>query len=154
MQNDHERLDEILRAVAAVDPIDVPAYQPFRSGLLRHIGIEEKILIPLVRARRPAAVDLVRQLKLDHGALAGLLVPTPTLILISRIHEVLAQHNPLEEGPGGLYDMCGELAGADEAALIVRIDRAPAVPLAPHYDGPRAFASIERLLRAAGRIPG
>jgi len=30
---------------------------------------------------------------------------------------------------------------------------APAVPLAAHYDGERAFAAIDRLLRAAGRIP-
>jgi hypothetical protein len=27
------------------------------------------------------------------------------------------------------------------------------VPTAPHYDGPRAFAAIDRLLRAAGRTP-
>jgi hypothetical protein len=153
MRRDHERLDRVLQAAVSGNAIDVVKYQPFRSGLLRHIGIEEKILIPFVRSRRSEPLALVKQLKLDHGAIAGLLVPTPTVAIIAQLRAVLAAHNPLEEGEGGLYEICGQLSGADEEALIVRADLAPPVPLAPHYDGPRAFANIERLLRLAGRIP-
>jgi hypothetical protein len=149
---DHERLDELLRRAMSAPPADVAAYEAFRGGLLRHIGIEEKILIPFVRRQRPdLALDAVKQLRLDHAALAALLVPTPTTPILERIRAVVAAHNSLEEGEGGFYEVFGGFAASDEAALLERIERAPAVPLAVHYDGPRAFVSIERLLRAAGR---
>ena len=105
------------------------------------------------RTRPESALDVARQLRLDHAALAALLVPTPTPTILEGIRAVLAAHNPLEEGEGGFYELCGRLAAGDEAALLERIERAPAVPLAAHYDGPSAFANIERLLRAAGRAP-
>jgi len=42
---DHARLDDVLRrATADVTRIDHTAYAEFREGLLRHIGMEEKIL--------------------------------------------------------------------------------------------------------------
>lgn len=44
---------------------------------------------------------MAAKLRLDHGALAALLVPTPTPAIIVAIHTVLAAHNSLEEGPGG-----------------------------------------------------
>jgi hypothetical protein len=154
MLGDHERLDGLLRAAGAGPTIDVGPYEAFRGGLLRHIGIEEKILIPFARGRNPEVPALARQLRLDHGAIAALLVPTPTPGLVAQLQAVLAQHNSLEEGEGGLYEICAQLARGDasEGALVASILDAPAVPLAAHYDGARAFASIERLLRAAGRI--
>jgi hypothetical protein len=88
---------------------------------------------------------------LDHGALAALLVPTPTHEIVAQLQGLLAQHNALEEGEGGFYDACVKLVAADEETLLRRIAAAPPVPLAAHYDGPRAFAAIARLMRAAGR---
>jgi hypothetical protein len=154
LRRDHERLDGLLRAALAGAAIDTVAYEAFRGGLLRHIGIEEKILIPSVRARlSEAARAVAKQLRSDHGALAALLVPTPTREIAGQIQALLAQHNALEEGEGGFYDVCVPIVAADEAALLRRMIDAPAVPLAAHYDGERAFAAIDRLLRAAGRIP-
>ena len=154
LRRDHERLDELLRAAVAGDAIDSVRYEAFRGGLLRHIGIEEKILIPSVRSRLPeAALAVAKQLRLDHGALAALLVPTPTREIAAQITGLLAQHNALEEGEGAFYDVCVRLMGADGEAVLRRIVDAPTVPLAAHHDGPRAFAAIDRLLRAAGRIP-
>src|SRR5581483_6857560 len=44
---DHERLDALLRrAFASAGSVDSEAYDAFRRGLLRHIGMEEKILLP------------------------------------------------------------------------------------------------------------
>ena len=152
LRHDHERLDALLTTSTRRD--DREAYESFRAGLLRHIGIEEKILIPFLRRRRPdSPTSVVRQLRLDHAALASLLVPTPTAAILQRLRTVLEAHNPLEEGEGGFYDICARLAANDEAELLARIQNAPAVPLASHYDGPRAFANIDRLLRAAGRPP-
>jgi hypothetical protein len=155
LRRDHERLDGLLRAALAGEALDAASYEAFRAGLLRHIGIEEKILIPFVRGRLPEpALAVAKQLKLDHAALAALLVPTPTREIAAQIQTVLAEHNPLEDGDDGFYGVCARLAGADEDALLRRMAAAPPVPLAAHYDGQRAFASITRLLRAAGRIPG
>jgi hypothetical protein len=154
LRRDHERLDGLLRAAVAGQAIDIAAYEAFRGGLLRHIGIEEKILIPFVRSRlSEPALAVAKQLRLDHGALAALLVPTPTSELGEQLQALLVEHNALEEGEGAFYDVCVRLAAADEQTLLGRITAAPPVPLAAHYDGPRAFANITRLLRAAGRIP-
>ena len=50
---DHARLDELLRVAGArPDAIDRPSYAAFRAGLLRHIGLEEKILFPAARRAR------------------------------------------------------------------------------------------------------
>jgi len=153
LRRDHERLDGLLRAAVAGAAIDTAAYETFRGGLLRHIGIEEKILIPFVRGRlSEAALAVAKQLRADHGALAALLVPTPAKAIVEQIAALLAQHNALEEGEGGFYDVCVPLVAADEEALLRRMVDAPAVPLAAHYDGDRAFAAIDRLLRAAGRL--
>src|SRR5262245_30995230 len=68
--DDHARLAGLL-ARAAADPA---AYAAFRRGLLRHIAMEEKILLPTAqRARGGKPLPLAGRLRLDHGALAALL---------------------------------------------------------------------------------
>jgi hypothetical protein len=152
LTRDHERLDELLRRVDATPhAIDGEAYEAFRSGLLRHIGMEEKILLPEARRLRGGEpLPLAKALRSDHAALASLLVPTPTGDIIAALRSVLEEHNPLEEGPGGLYEQCDRLvgAGAEMQALIGRIAAMPEVPLAPHFDGDRARKHIDNLLRA------
>ena len=54
------------------------------------------------RRRNGEPLAVAKQLRADHAALAGLLVPTPTHEIIATIRKVLLEHNPLEEGPGGL----------------------------------------------------
>lgn len=154
LERDHARLDALLSA-AAREPapaIETSAYAEFRAGLLRHIGMEEKILFPTARRLRGGeALEQARQAKLDHAALAALLVPTPTRDVLRQVQRLLALHNPLEEGPAGIYAACETLAVAEQPALLARLRSAPPVPTAQHFDGPRAFAAIDRLLRAAGR---
>jgi len=101
---DHARLDDVLRrATADVTCIDHTAYAEFREGLLRHIGMEEKILFPAARsARSGKRIRATAKLSLDHGALAALLVLTPTHSIIAAIRAILDRHNPLEEGDGGI----------------------------------------------------
>ena len=148
----HRQRNETVRR-SGQDRLDIAPYEAFRAGLLRHIGVEEKILVPFARRKcSDAALAVARQLKLDHAALVALLVPAPSPAIVNRIRSLLAVHNAREEGDGGFYGICEDLAGPNEGELVRRAQGAPKVRLAAHYDGPRAFTNIERLLRAAGRL--
>ena len=132
MTEDHVRLDGLLRASSGDDD----AYRAFRGGLLRHIGMEEKVLLPFARAQRGAPLVIAAQLRADHSRIARLLVQSPTRALVDELCAVLAQHNSIEEGPEGLYATCDALAGDGGAEIVARLRAQPAVPLAPYYDGP------------------
>jgi hypothetical protein len=136
---DHERLDVLLRA--AVTPsgeIDLASYAEFRAGLLRHIGIEEKILFPASQqANGGSPHPTVARLHRDHGALALLLVPTPTSKIVEEIRSILVGHDEIEEGPGGVYDTCDRLPGSVVEAVLEKMRVYPPVKVAPHFDGPR-----------------
>lgn len=152
LAEDHERLDDALRR-ATRDPksIDASAYAEFREGLLRHIGIEEKILLPAARAAQGGnALAVAARLHLDHGALAALLVPTPTPSIIAAIRTILDRHNPLEEGPAGAYAECERLMGPDADQVFMRVQNAPRVAVAPHVDSLIAMESARNALQRAG----
>jgi len=135
---DHARLDNLLaRAVRDDGTIDADVYAEFRQGLLRHIAMEEKTLLPYAKAKRHGeALPIANALRRDHGEIAALLVPSPTPALCAQLRAVLARHNPLEEGADGLYAICDHLAGAEAAEVVERLEAQPKVPMAPHYDGP------------------
>lgn len=141
---DHRRIGAHL---AKAREGDRSSYEQFRGALLRHIGIEEKIVLPALRAVG-CNPPMAPQLKLDHSALVAMLVPSPTPELLERIVTLLALHDPLEEGEGGIYGVADELLPAP-AELLARIEQAPVPPMAAHFDGPRAFSAIELLLGRA-----
>ena len=157
LARDHSRLDALLRrSVASPEVFDRAAFAEFRRGLLRHIAMEEKVLLPDARQRRGEPLPVAEQLREDHALLASLMVPTPTHELVAVIGEVLESHNPLEEGPDGMYAACERLAGVEAQRLLERLSATPEVPVAQHVDGPRVQAHIERLLaaRSARRARG
>jgi hypothetical protein len=149
---DHRRLETLLQQAVAHDGrIDQEAYAPFRAGLLRHIGMEEKILLPFAQRRRGGEpLPIASKLRLDHGALATLLIPTPTAAVIATIRGILKEHNVLEEGPGGLYETCDELAGAEGMQLLATLQTAPEVAVLPHSDTPTVMSTLHRVLERAG----
>jgi hypothetical protein len=116
---EHRRIEGLLQsAVAQAGSVDQGAYDQYRAGLLRHIGMEEKILLPAAqRLRGGEPLSIAVKLRLDHGAVASLLMPPPTAAVIATICAVLKVHNTIEEGPGGLYETCDELAGSEAAQL-------------------------------------
>ncbi len=152
LADDHTRLGALLRrALARPGEIDRIAYAEFRTGLLKHISIEEKILLPTAQQSRGGEpLPMASKLRLDHGALAALLVPTPTPVIIAALRAILVAHNILEEGPGGLYEICEQLAGAEVETLLARLRAAPEVPVAPHADGPGVMEATRRVLARAG----
>jgi hypothetical protein len=146
---EHARIDTLLgRAERADATIDVGLYGEFRQALLRHIAMEEKVLLPYARSKRGGEpLPIASTLRKDHGQIAALLVPTPNSVIVSQLRAVLARHNPLEEGADGLYATCDVLAGADAERVVERLALQPQVPMAPHYDGPLLSG---HLLRKAG----
>jgi hypothetical protein len=152
LADDHERLDALLtRAAADPSRIDLVTFHEFRVGILRHIGIEEKLLLPTAkRLRGGDPLPVARTLRLDHSALATLLVPTPTHALVAEIRRVLATHNPLEEDAGGMYDEVDRLLPAAEVeSFLERLRATPEPAVAPYFDEPRIHARIAQLLREA-----
>jgi hypothetical protein len=143
---DHARLDLLL--ANCLSEIDEPSYAAFRSGLLRHIGIEERILFPELRKRR-GVTPLEQQLHRDHAALAALLVPPPTPRELHQIVEILQPHNAAEEGVEGLYDLIDTMCSGELPSLLERVQTFPEIPVAPHADTPLVRATIERLVRDA-----
>lgn len=137
MVEDHVRLDRLLDSATAGATIDPARYARFRHDLLRHIAMEERTLLPDARRRSGGApLSIAAALRADHGEIAKLLVPTPTPALIDELRALLARHNPLEEGPAGLYAICDRLAGEEAGEVVERLRAQPNVPVARHYDGP------------------
>lgn len=149
---DHRRLDGLFQAaVARPGSIDDRAYVQFRAGLLRHIGMEEKILLPAAqRQRRGEPLPIAAKLRLDHGALASLLMPTPTAAILVAIQNILVNHNVLEEGAGGLYETCDALAGPEAESTLATLRAAPDVTVMPYNDSPAVMNAVRRALERAG----
>jgi hypothetical protein len=151
LASDHRRLDDLLERATSGETIDGEAYHQFRAGLLKHIGMEEKILLPTaqrLRGGQPLAV--AARLRLDHGALAALLVPAPIAQVLAAIRAILKLHNPLEEDPGGMYEQCEQVAGAEIDEILRRLQDAPDVRVAANVDGPKVFEMTRRALAKAG----
>jgi len=149
---DHRRLDELLRrALEGTGPVDLEPFGAFRAGILRHIGMEEKVLFVAAReARGGDPLPIAARLRVDHGAIVALLVPTPTRDLVADLLSMLGPHDRREEEPGGAYDQCDEAIGRSGAERLVEELRSfPEPPLKPYHDGPEVVAHIQENLGRA-----
>ncbi|MCB9506364.1 MAG: hemerythrin domain-containing protein [Myxococcales bacterium] len=151
---DHERLRRLLHRATAATELDLAAFADFRRGLLRHIGIEEKLLLPAARgARGGSPLERARDLRIDHAAITSLLVGTPDRALCREIEALLFVHDAKEEGCGGVYDECERLLSDDEIAVLAQRAAAfPAVKVTPYYDGPKVHRTAESALASARRL--
>jgi len=151
-EQDHKRLEGLLnRATERTGQIDLETYGEFRSGLLRHIGLEERILFPAAqKAKGEEPFPSMAKLRLDHGALTALMVPSPSSAIIAAIRGILAAHDALEESPGGPYETCEQLTGGQIDALLVKVQTAPAVPVLPHRNEPFVMEATRRAMERAG----
>jgi hypothetical protein len=149
---DHGRLEGLLQsAVEQAGAIEQGTYDQFRAGLLRHIGMEEKILLPAAqRLRGGDPLSIAAKLRLDHGAITSLLMPPPSAAVIATIRAVLKVHNTIEEGPGGLYETCDELAGSEAAQLLAKIQAASELAVLSCSDSPAVMPAVQRALERAG----
>ena len=113
--------------------------------------MEEKILLPATRRWRGGQpLAMAAKLRLDHDALAALLVPMPRPSVVAAIRTILKDHNVIEDGPGGLYEQCEEFAGAEAHQIFDALHNAPEVRVAPHNDGPNVIEATRRALARGG----
>src|SRR6185312_8709547 len=130
LEADHRRLESLL--AAAGDDIEPTAFADFRKGLLRHIGMEEKILFPAARAADETISDRFNQARQDHMRLVALLVQAPTRDSIGQIQRLLRPHNEMEEGANGLYAICEAAIGPSADEVAHRLRAAGEVPVRPY----------------------
>ena len=156
LEYDHARLDHLLKRAGALvsDEVHPDEYGRFRLGLLRHIGLEERILFPAMsRQGDQETLPDVRQIHLDHAAIAALLKIPPTPSVVAALRAILHLHDRLEEKEGGIYRKCEELAGGHARDIAVRLMSARGVPVAPVVERPEAFEVARRALGRAGYSP-
>lgn len=149
---DHHRLDGLLnKALEQPGEIEMDHYHQFRTGLLRHIKMEEKTLFPTAKKANLALMEaLIPRYKLEHGALTALMVPPPTFSLIKVIRHILQKHDLAEEEPGGLYDVCEALTHGQTQELLDQLSLVEEVPVHPPNPAPIAIESARRALARAG----
>jgi hypothetical protein len=94
---------------------------------------------------------VARRLRVDHGAIASLLVPTPDAQIVAELRSILEPHDAVEEKPGGLYETCDDLLAPGVEGLLELFRAYPPVKMAPHDDGPGVFRTAEEALRGSAR---
>ena len=152
LEQDHDRLDALLaHSLGWEGQVDRASFDEFRKGLLKHIGIEEKLLFPeAVKAGSPEQRAIAATLRLQHGAIASLLVIEPTAASIRALQYVLAVHNPIEEGYGGFYADCERLIGDKMQTMLDQVKSAPEVLVATRAQNAQVIESAKRSLVRAG----
>jgi hypothetical protein len=148
---DHRRLEGLFReATSDSRRVDMEKYALFRAGLLRHIGAEEKILIPAANAPSDDLVVLAARIRADHGAITALLVPPPSPTILRALDSILQGHDVLEEAPDGLYSRCEHLLSERAGEVLTRLEAAPQVRVSPHNADPGVIPAVQRALARAG----
>jgi hypothetical protein len=102
------------------------------------------VLFAVARAVRGGdPLPTAARLRVDHGAIAALLVPTPTRAIVADLLSVLGPHNQREEEAGGAYDACDAALGASAAErLVADLQSFPEPPLKPFNDQPMVFEHV------------
>lgn len=149
---DHRRLDDLLyKAIQQPEEINMEYYLPFRTGLLTHIKMEEKILfLAAQKANGNVPLPLAAQLRLDHGALTALMTVPPTSELIKVLLYILDKHDLAEEEPGGMYDACDALTQSETDDILEQLANVTEVPVHLPNASPIVFDAAKRALERAG----
>lgn len=150
--NDHRRIEALLdKATADGHAIHPQHYHLFRTGLLKHIKMEEKILFPSAqKANGGTPLPLAAKLRLDHGALTALMVAPPTPEVIKVLRHILQQHDILEEERGGMYEACEIFSEEETAVLLEQLENTSEVPVHPFNEAAYALDVAKRAMLRAG----
>ncbi len=152
LECDHLRLNDLfLRAFANPKAIDLVSYAEFRVGLLRHIGVEEKIVLPAIARRKGGRrSEITERIHLDHAAIVALLVPPPSPGVTDTLRHILRLHNAIEEQEGGLYETLESIASPDAQDLFRQLSLSPKVPVLGHNRNPVILDAVRRAVARAG----
>lgn len=150
--NDHNRIDQLLdKATENPAELETNYYHQFRTGLLKHIKMEEKVLFPAAqKANGNVPLPLAAKLRLDHAALTSLMVVPPSEEVIKVLRYILEKHDLLEEEPGGMYDVCERLTEGETNTLLQQLQEVAEVPVHPFNEAGYAPDVAKRTLLRAG----
>ncbi|HZT08881.1 MAG TPA: hemerythrin domain-containing protein [Chloroflexota bacterium] len=149
LAGDHDRLGRLLDDALQPASMDLASYEAFRAGLLRHIGLEEKLVFPVARRTGDAATQaMISRLHQEHALFAAMLVPTPTVEILSQLRDLLVSHNQREEAPGGMYQIAERIAGGEVKALADQLRAGPEARVAAHFDTALVHENIRALMKA------
>lgn len=152
LEVDHRVMGALLDRSDAHGSFDKDAFEQLRGRLLRHIGIEEKVLLRATYEVLGHPIARARQVRVEHGAIAALLVPTPDAELVRELRMLLRAHDTLEEGEEGIYAECDRILGPRADELVQAADAFPIVPVARHFDGENVVRTAEDALAVASRM--
>lgn len=149
---DHNRLEALLdKATVDMDNIDMDIYHEFRTGMLKHIKMEEKVLFPAAqKGNNDVPLPLAAQLRLEHGAITALLVVNPDAEVVKVLRYVVEDHDRKEEEPGGMYDICERLTESETESLLEELRNTTEVPVRPHNMADYVLDVAKRTMTRAG----
>ena len=149
---DHRRIEDLLdKATEGTNAIQMDYYHRFRTGLLKHIKMEEKILFPAAQKTNcNTALPLAAKLRLDHGALTSLMVVPPGGEVVKVLRHVLEKHDLLEEEPGCMYEVCEKLTEGETRQLLEQLKKVTEVPVQKLNAADYALGAAKRALERAG----
>jgi len=150
---DHVRLDSLLhRSVERPGAVVRASFDSFRVGLFRHIELEEQLLLASAQqANGGQPLEVAARLKLEHSAIRAVLLLKPTRESVAQLRALAVRHNPLEENPSGLYDLCDQLLADQAEAVLARARTYPNPAVAPYRDDPQAIGDVKEALAALDR---
>ncbi len=150
LAREHEELLKLLdRCLTADGGVDARLYDEFRTRQLKHLAIEEQVLVRLLRERGGLPSEFQNGIRRDHEAVAVFCVTAPEPDFVHDLRDLLAWHHRVEEGPAGLYPLFDGL-DVDDAVLERALAAVTPVPLPPLGRGP----AVARLLRQVRRDVG
>jgi hypothetical protein len=146
----HVSIKQLLEESLNVRGVNHARYEEFRAELLQHIGVEEHIVLPLVEERSPQRFFALRQIRLEHKAIAVLLALPPTGEIITVLKNLLLKHDFLEETPDTLYDVLDKCSLDDGPALLTQMQEYSSQPLSDIINTPPTLDDARRAVYSAG----
>lgn len=154
LAEDHRRLDVLLARSIDAEPFDAESFRAFRAALLRHIAVEERIVMAEAQKVDRSLTGPALALRAEHGAMAILLVPTPDRPLALELRGLIAGHMAHEEGPDGMHARCERALQANASEVAARMRDYPQVRVAPYQDVPGRPRTARSALEAMERRGG
>ena len=158
LTKDHERLDGLLSELIESErshsgsTATSPIYLELKQGMLQHIRLEETRLFPAARSANGGnPLPMAAKLRLDHGAIAALLVLPPDSKVLQALRTILDAHNRLEEAYDGMYAICDAMLDSTEKEhLLTSFENLSPVPIAKNTDVALARRAAGNSLERAG----
>jgi len=70
--------------------------------------------------------------------------------IVATLRRILEQHNLVEEGPDGVYEICDRLAEAEAEHLMTKLRATPEPAVLPPSDTQAVLGAVHRALERAG----